>query len=95
MGHNFWQFTHFISERYSFHQKWERDDKDLLKEIMMIVHNEDPLMGIPRMKKSTHYGSQNAWYHYKKRVGGTLEVWPTAENTDTPYVKPHFIFKFF
>ena len=56
MGHNFWQFTHFISERYSFHQKWERDDKDLLKEIMMIVHNEDPLMGIPRMKKSTHYG---------------------------------------
>ena len=62
----FWQFTHFISDRYLCHKRWERDDKMLKEELMMIVHNFDPLMGIPRMKKSTHYGSQNAWYHYKK-----------------------------
>ena len=89
----FWQFTHFISDRYLCHKRWERDDKMLKEELMMIVHNFDPLMGIPRMKKSTHYGSQNAWYHYKKQINGTIEVWSTAENLQYPYQKPQFIFE--
>ncbi len=61
-----WKFTHFISKRYLFHEKWERDNKDLLEEIMLISECIDPITGNSRMEKSTHYGSRNAFYHYKK-----------------------------
>ena len=61
-----WKFTHFISDRYLFHERWERDSPNLKEELMMINCCFDPLMGIERMVKSTHYGSRNAWYHYKK-----------------------------
>ena len=89
-----WKFTHFISKRYVYHEKWERDSKKLREELMMIVNNFDPLMGIERMEKSTHYGSRNAWYHYKKvRDRGVVEVWSTGENMEKPYSKPHYVFR--
>ena len=51
-------------------------------------------MGIERMEKSTHYGSRNAWYHYKKvRDRGVVEVWSTGENMEKPYSKPHYVFR--
>ena len=89
-----WEFTHFTSDRYLCNERWDRDAKMLKEELMMIAHNFDPLMGIERMKKSTHYGSRNAWYHYKKMVNvGKVEVWATCENMDKPYSQPHFVFK--
>ena len=96
-----WKFTHFTSDKYLFHEKWDRNNHNLKEEIMMVMHNFDPLMGIGRMEKSTHYGSRNAWYHYKKsvdkiilfKVSNIIEVWPTAENMDKPYVKPHHVFE--
>ena len=127
---NIWKFTHFISDRYLFHERWERDNPNLKEELMMINCCFDPLMGIERMVKSTHYGSRNAWYHYKKtrtkkkklkenlsdsliRMSGKepkptkgkitdhppvvdmIEVWPSGENMDKPYVKPHYVFECF
>ena len=88
-----WKFTHFISDRYLFHERWKRDSPNLKEELMMINCNFDPLMGIERMVKSTHYGSRNAWYHYKKTITNKIEVWPTGENMDKPYVKPHYVFE--
>ena len=90
-----WKFTHFISDRYLFHERWERDSPNLKEELMMINCCFDPLMGIERMVKSTHYGSRNAWYHYKKTRTNMIEVWPSGENMDKPYVKPHYVFECF
>ena len=87
-----WKFTHFTSGRYLYHERWERDDKKLKEELMMIVYNIEPLTGTERMKKSTHYGSRNAWYHYKKFSDGSIEVWATGENMDKPYSIPHYVF---
>ena len=89
-----WKFTHFISRQYLYHERWERDSKKLKEELMMIVYNIDPLTGLERMKKSTHYGSRNAWYHYKKvRDRGVVEVWSTGENMEKPYGRPHYVFR--
>ena len=33
---------------------------------MLISECIDPITGNSRMEKSTHYGSRNAFYHYKK-----------------------------
>ena len=88
-----WKFTHFISDRYLFHERWERDSPNLKEELMMIMHNFDPLMGIGRMEKSTHYGSRNSWYHYKKSADNIIGVYPTGENMDKPYAKPHHVFE--
>ena len=96
-----WKFTHFISKRYLFHQKWERTNEDLLEEIMLISECIDPITGISRMEKSTHYGSRNAWYHYKKYLNydyqneGSyrIEVWSSGENMELPYGKPHYTFQ--
>ena len=89
-----WKFTHFISDRYLFHERWDRNNPNLKEELMMIMYNEDPLMRKARMEKSTHYGSRNAWYHYKKvRDRRVIEVWATGENMDKPYSRPHFVFK--
>ena len=95
------KFTHFTSDRYIFHGKWDRDDPNLKEELMMLMHNFDPLMGIGRMEKSTHYGSRNSWYHYKKsidkiilfKVSNIIEVYPTGENMIKPYGKPHHVFE--
>ena len=88
-----WKFTHFTSDQYLFHERWDRNNPNLKEEIMMVMHNEDPLTGKTRMEKSTHYGSRNAWYHYKKTITNKIEVWPTGENMDKPYVKPHHVFE--
>ena len=89
-----WKFTHFTSDRYLYHERWERDERLLKEELMMIVYNIEPLTGTERMKKSTHYGSRNAWYHYKKvRDRGVIEVWATGENMEKPYSWPHYFFK--
>ena len=93
MGHDFWKFTHFISKQYLWHERWERDNRDLLEEIMLITECIEPLRGNKRMKLSTHYASRNAWYHYKKRLDGKVEVWPSGENMDYPYQKPHYVFE--
>ena len=88
-----WKFTHFTSKQYLWHEKWDRDNRDLLEEIMLITECIEPLNGKSRMKMSTHYGSRNAWYHYKKRLDGKVEVWPSGENVDYPYQKPHYVFE--
>ena len=98
MNEPIWKFTHFTSKRYLFHQKWERTNEDLLEEIMLISECIDPLTGNKRMEKSTHYGSRNAWYHYKKfydyqnEGSYRIEVWSTGENMELPYGKPHYVF---
>ena len=93
MNEPIWKFTHFISKQYLWHEKWDRDNKDLLEEIMLINECIEPLSGRQRMKKATHYASRNAWYHYKKRLDGRVEVWSTGENMMKPYKKPHYVFK--
>ena len=60
---------------------------------MLITECIEPLSGRERMKNATHYGSRNAWYHYKKRLDGKVEVWPSGENMDKPYMNPHYVFE--
>ena len=98
MNEPIWKFTHFTSKQYLWHEKWERDNEDLLEEILLISECIEPLNGRQRMKMATHYGSRNAWYHYKKHYdyqnpgSYRIEVWSTGENMEKPYMKPHFIF---
>ena len=69
---------------------------------MSIMDLRDPLFPEQkRLEKSVHFGSQNAWYHYKKFDiydddnvirWCRIEVFPTAENMTAPHSSPHYVF---
>ena len=101
--HNFWKFTHFTWEGFMYRERWERDNKILKSELMMIAHNYDPAYGFRCLtRNSTHFGSQNSWYMYKRYVITTdtgvfnswrVEVHPTAENPHKPFSHSHHTFE--
>jgi hypothetical protein len=98
-----WSFTMFNDDMYKYRQRWERDNPILKIELMAITHNYDPLHGYRHLtRNATNFGSKNAWYTYMRTIkyfgqdnffSWTLEVHPTAENTDKPFHKPHHIFE--
>ena len=99
---DFWAFTHFVSDDYIFRERWERDDPNLKNELMMIAHNFDPFMGHVVRGVTTHFGSQNSWYHYKRYIiwnrqnesnSWLVELHPTAENLDKPFAQAHHRFE--
>ena len=102
-GHDFWKFTHFTSEAYKYRERWDRDNPILKEELMLITYNIEPLLGIEyKTGKSTHFGSANAWYMYKRfdiweskgvSKSWLIEVHPTAENMDKPYSQAHMTFE--
>ena len=80
-------------------ERWERDNPLLKEELMMIAHNIDPMFGHRALtRNTTHFGSNNSWYMYKRYIISTdnswrVEVYPTAENMDKPYSKAHHEFE--
>ena len=104
-GKSFWKFTHFTWEGFMYREKWERDNEILKTELMMLAHNYDPAYGFRSLtRNSTHYGSQNSWYMYKRYIITTatnefnswrIEVHPTAENPEKPYAHAHHTFEVF
>ena len=104
-SHSFWAFTHFTWEGFMYREKWERDNEILKSELMMIAHNYDPAYGFRCLtRNSTHFGSQNSWYMYKRYIITTatnefnswrIEVHPTAENPEKPYAHAHHTFEVF
>ena len=86
-----------------YRERWERDNKILKSELMMIAHNYDPAYGFRCLtRNSTHFGSQNSWYMYKRYVITTdtgvfnslrVEVHPTAENPEKPFAHSHHTFE--
>ena len=68
-SHSFWKFTHFTWEGFMYRERWERDNEILKSELMMIAHNYDPAYGFRCLtRNSTHFGSQNSWYMYKRYI---------------------------
>ena len=104
-SHSFWKFDHFTWEGYMYRERWERDNKVLKSEMMMIAHNFDPAFGFRCLTRNqTHFGSQNSWYMYKRYIimsgqdefnSWRIEVHPTAENMDKPYDHAHHTFEVF
>ena len=102
-GHDFWKFTHFTSDNYKYRERWDRDNPILKEELMLITYNIEPLLGIEyKTGKSTHFGSANSWYMYKRydiwesqgvSKSWLIEVHPTAENPERPYAQPHMKFE--
>ena len=102
-GHDFWKFTHFTSEAYKYRERWDRDNPILKEELMLITYNIEPLLGIEyKTGKSTHFGSANSWYMYKRydiwesqgvSKSWLIEVHPTAENPERPYAQAHMKFE--
>ena len=88
-----------------YRERWERDNKVLKSEMMMIAHNFDPAFGFRCLTRNqTHFGSQNSWYMYKRYIimsgqdefnSWRIEVHPTAENMDKPYDHAHHTFEVF
>ena len=86
-----------------YREKWERDNEILKTELMMLAHNYDPAYGFRSLtRNSTHFGSQNSWYMYKRYVITTatgefnswrVEVHPTAENPHKPFSHSHHTFE--
>ena len=102
---DFWSFSHFTSEKFLYREHWDRDNPLLKGELMMLAHNYDPLYGTRSLtRNSTHFGSQNAWYAYKRYIITTatnefnswrVEVHPTAENPEKPFSHAHHEFEVF
>ena len=99
---DFWSFTHFTSDNYKYRERWERDNSILKEELMLIVYNIDPMLQIETGARAVHFGSQNAWYQYKKfdiweaqdvTKAWLIELHPTAENPERPYSHAHMRFE--
>lgn len=99
---DYWKFTHFTSESYKFREKWDSYSFPLKEELMLITYNIDPLLGIVFDDKTTHFGSRNAWYSYKRfpiweSKGITnswlIELHPIAENPNKPFGMAHESFE--
>ena len=100
---DFWKFTHFTSDNYKYREKWDEYNPLLKEELMLITYNIEPLLGIEyKTGKSTHFGSANSWYMYKRydiwesqgvSKSWLIEVHPTAENPERPYAQPHMKFE--
>ena len=100
---DFWKFTHFTSDSYKYREKWDEYNPLLKEELMLITYNIAPLLGIEyKPGKSTHFGSANSWYMYKRydiwesqgvSKSWLIEVHPTAENPERPYAQAHMKFE--
>ena len=100
---NFWSFTMFNDDKYKYRERWERNNPILKMELMAVSHNYEPLFGHRVFtSNATNFMSQNAWYSYMRTIkyieqdvynSWKIEVYPTAENPDKPYSKPHHIFE--